>query len=163
LRLGVDTSHARPTVGCSTVDHTTIGAIPRPPPDIRSTATQASWPSTPFVRALNFLSVIARLNFLFAIRREESFVIAQTLREHAAKMGRTLLQFALAWLWANPIVSSVIVGPRTIEQWDEYVGALGTKWTDEDEKLVDSMVAPGHPSTPGYNDPQYPFFGRVRE
>jgi hypothetical protein len=25
---------------------------------------------------------------------------------------------------------------------------------------VDSLVAPGHPSTPGYNDPQYPFFGR---
>ncbi len=28
----VDTSHARPTVGCSTVDHTTIGAtLDRPP------------------------------------------------------------------------------------------------------------------------------------
>ncbi len=27
--------------------------------------------------------------------------IAQTLREHAGKTGRTLTQFALAWLWAN--------------------------------------------------------------
>ena len=24
----------------------------------------------------------------------------------------------------------------------------------------DSLVTPGHPSTPGFNDPSYPFFGR---
>ncbi|HTP99166.1 MAG TPA: aldo/keto reductase, partial [Casimicrobiaceae bacterium] len=93
--------------------------------------------------------------------REESFVIAQKLRGHAAKTGRSLLQFALAWLWANRIVASVIAGPRTPEQWDDYVAALGTAWSDEDEALVDSLVTPGHPSTPGYNDPQYPFFGRI--
>ncbi len=39
--------------------------------------------------------------------REESYVIAQKLREHAGKTGRTLTQFALAWLWANRIVTSV--------------------------------------------------------
>jgi len=94
--------------------------------------------------------------------RAESFVIAQTLAAHAAKTGRTLLQFALAWLWANRIVTSVIAGPRTPEQWEDYVGALGTAWSDEDEALVDSLVAPGHPSTPGYSDPQYPFRGRPR-
>jgi hypothetical protein len=27
--------------------------------------------------------------------------------------------------------------------------------------MVDSLVRPGHPSTPGYIDPQYPFFGRI--
>lgn len=95
--------------------------------------------------------------------REESFVIAQKLREHAHKSGRTLVQFALAWLWANRIVSSVIAGPRTLEQWVEYVGAIGTPWGDEDEKLVDSLVTPGYASTFGYHDPQYPFFGRVRD
>jgi len=95
--------------------------------------------------------------------REESFAIAQKLREHAQNTGRTLLQFALGWLWANRIVSSVIAGPRTVEQWDEYVGAIGTAWSEEDEALVNTLVTPGHASTPGYNDPQYPFFGRVLE
>ena len=71
------------------------------------------------------------------------------------------MQFALAWLWANEIVTSVIAGPRTFEQWRDYLGAIGTAWSDEDEALVDSLVAPGHPSTPGYSDPQYPFYGRV--
>jgi len=93
--------------------------------------------------------------------REASIAIAQKLSAHATKTGRTLTQFALAWLWANQIVTSVIAGPRTFEQWRDYVGALGTKWSDDDEALVNSLVAPGHPSTPGYSDPQYPFFGRI--
>jgi aryl-alcohol dehydrogenase-like predicted oxidoreductase len=93
--------------------------------------------------------------------REESIVIAQKLREHAEKTGRTLAQFALAWMWANDVVDSVIAGPRTIEQWQVYVDALGTAWSAEDEALVDSLVTPGHASTPGYHDPQYPFYGRI--
>ena len=93
--------------------------------------------------------------------RDESIAIAQTLKAHAEKTGRSPLQFALAWLWANEVVTSVIAGPRTLEQWQDYVAALGTAWNAEDEALVDSLVTPGHPSTPGYNDPQYPFFGRI--
>ena len=93
--------------------------------------------------------------------RDESIAIAQTLKAHAEKTGRTPLQFALAWLWANEVVTSVIAGPRTLEQWQDYVTALGTSWSADDEALVDSLVKPGHPSTPGYNDPQYPFFGRI--
>ena len=93
--------------------------------------------------------------------RPESYAIAQKLGAHAQRTGRTLMQFALAWLWANRIVTSVIAGARTLEQWQDYVSALGTAWTEEDEALVNSLVPPGHPSTPGYNDPQYPFFGRI--
>ena len=94
--------------------------------------------------------------------RDESFAIAQALKAHAATTGRTLTAFALAWLWANPILSSVIAGPRTLEQWTDYVAAIGTAWSPEDEALVDTLVRPGHPSTPGYTDPQYPFYGRKR-
>ena len=92
--------------------------------------------------------------------RDESIAIAQTLKRHAEASGRSAVKFALAWLWANRIVSSVIAGPRTLEQWKQYVDAIGTAWRDDDEKLVDSLVTPGHPSTPRYNDPQYPFYGR---
>ncbi len=95
--------------------------------------------------------------------RSESFAIAEKLKTHAEKTSRTPTQFALAWLWANGIVTSVIAGPRTLAQWQDYVDAIGTPWHEEDEALVDSLVAPGHPSTPGYNDPQYPFYGRIVE
>jgi aryl-alcohol dehydrogenase-like predicted oxidoreductase len=94
--------------------------------------------------------------------REASFAIAERLAHHAKVTGRTPVKLALAWLWANRIVTSVIAGPRTLDQWRDYVDAEGTPWSDDDEALVDSLVAPGHPSTPGYNDPAYPFHGRPR-
>jgi aryl-alcohol dehydrogenase-like predicted oxidoreductase len=94
--------------------------------------------------------------------REESLEIARKLKAHAEATGRTPTQLALAWLWANRIIASVIAGPRTLAQWKDYVEAVGTQWNDDDEALVDSLVKPGHPSTPGYTDPVYPFFGRRR-
>ena len=92
--------------------------------------------------------------------RAESLAMAQTLKAHAEAKGMTATAFALGWVLANRIVSSVIAGPRTLEQWQGYVEALGKPIDAADEALVDSLVRPGHPSTPGYNDPAYPLTGR---
>jgi aryl-alcohol dehydrogenase (NADP+) len=92
--------------------------------------------------------------------REESLVIAQKIKAHAEKKGMTPGHFAFAWVLANPIVSSVIAGPRTLDQWNDYLAGLGRRFDAEDEALVNSLVSPGHPSTPGYNDPAYPLAGR---
>ena len=92
--------------------------------------------------------------------REESLVIAQTLKKHCEQRGMSLSHFATAWVLANKAVSAVIAGPRTLAQWEDYFGALDCQLTAEDEALVDSLVSPGHPSTPGYNDPAYPLNGR---
>ena len=93
--------------------------------------------------------------------REESLMIAQTLKLHVQNRGITLAQFATAWVLANKTISSVIAGPRTLTQWTDYAPALDFQLTAEDEALVDSLVRPGHPSTPGYTDPAYPLNGRV--
>jgi len=92
--------------------------------------------------------------------RQENLVMAQTIKEHAEKRGMTAGQFALGWVLNNEIITSVLAGPRTMGQWKEYLGALKHAFTAEDEALVDSLVPTGHPSTPGYSDPQYPFTGR---
>jgi aryl-alcohol dehydrogenase (NADP+) len=92
--------------------------------------------------------------------RPESLAIAQTLKARAEKKGMTAGDFAVAWVLANPIVTSVIAGPRTLQQWEGYLTALAHELDAEDEALVDSLVHPGHPSTPGYNDPAYPLTGR---
>ena len=94
--------------------------------------------------------------------REESLVIAQKLQAHAQARGFTLAQFATAWVLANSAVSSVIAGPRTLKQWEDYLPALDCQLTPEDEALVDSFVAPGHPSSPGFTDPSYPLHPRVK-
>jgi aryl-alcohol dehydrogenase (NADP+) len=92
--------------------------------------------------------------------RPESLAIAETLKAHAEARGLSLIAFAVAWVLNNQAISSVIAGPRTLEQWKPYLDALDVTWTPVDEAIVDRHVVTGHPSTPGYNDPGYPIEGR---
>jgi aryl-alcohol dehydrogenase-like predicted oxidoreductase len=93
--------------------------------------------------------------------RPESLALAQRMAEHARRRGRTPTQLALGWIWNNALVNGVIGGPKTLAQWREYLDALDAPFDAEDEAFVSGLVAPGHASTPGYNDPQYPIAGRV--
>ena len=93
--------------------------------------------------------------------RPESLTIAATLAEHAAARGISPSQFAMAWVLSNRLITGAIAGPRTEEQWEDYLASLNVKLSAADEALVDRLVAPGHPSTPGYNDPAYPIEGRL--
>ena len=93
--------------------------------------------------------------------RAESLEIAQKVKAHAQKKGLSPGHFAINWVLNNRIVTSVIGGPRTLEQWNDYVAAIGKPFDAEDEAFVDALVKSGHPSTPGYNDPSYPIRGRV--
>ena len=92
--------------------------------------------------------------------REESLRVAQVLAEHCRAKGVALAHFATAWVLANPHVSAVIAGPRTLAQWQDYACALACVIDADDEALVNRLVASGHPSTPGFNDPAYPLNGR---
>jgi aryl-alcohol dehydrogenase-like predicted oxidoreductase len=93
--------------------------------------------------------------------RDESLQIAQELRLHAEAKGMTAGQFAVNWLLGNALVTAVLAGPRTLEQWTEYLGALDHVFDAEDAALVDRLVPPGYPSTYGYHDPSFPVVGRV--
>jgi aryl-alcohol dehydrogenase-like predicted oxidoreductase len=93
--------------------------------------------------------------------RPESLRIAGRIADHARDRAMTPGQFAMAWVLHNRFVTAAIGGPRTLSQWEDYVAALSYRLDAEDEALVDGLVSPGHPSTPGYNDPAYPIEGRV--
>ncbi|MGH6814164.1 MAG: aldo/keto reductase [Hyphomicrobiaceae bacterium] len=95
--------------------------------------------------------------------RPESLEIAAKIKAHAEAKGISPIHWAIAWVLNNRAVTSAIAGPRTFAQWESYLGALDYTWTPEDEALADSLVALGHPSTPGYNDPSYPIEGRFPE
>jgi aryl-alcohol dehydrogenase-like predicted oxidoreductase len=69
-------------------------------------------------------------------------------------------QFAAAWVLANPMISSVIVGPRTLAHLEDVYGAVALKLDQDDEAFIDSLVVPGHVASAGYTDPAYPLFGR---
>jgi aryl-alcohol dehydrogenase (NADP+) len=88
------------------------------------------------------------------------FQVIEALRAHCDKRGLSLVDFAIQWVLNNKTISSVIAGPKTLEQWTAYLGALKHKLTAEDEKLVNTLVAPGHPATPGLVWSRHPPFGR---
>ncbi|MGJ4892655.1 aldo/keto reductase [Bradyrhizobium sp. HKCCYLRH3099] len=92
--------------------------------------------------------------------RPESLRLAQAIKRHAETKGFTPGQFAVAWVLNSGFISSVIAGPRTEAQWDDYIRALDYPFAADDEALIDRLVVTGHASTPGYNDPAYPIEGR---
>jgi len=93
--------------------------------------------------------------------RQESLSIAQRIQAHVEAKGVGIVEFAIAWVLNNRLVSSAIVGPRTEAQWDTYAGALEVTLKAEDEAFIDSLVTPGHASTPGFNDVAHFVSGRV--
>ena len=78
---------------------------------------------------------------------------------------------ALTDLYANltPWQKTLVARHPQRPHFTDFVNALMTEFTPmagdrkfaEDEALVDSLVKPGHPSTPGFTDPAYPLVGRV--
>ena len=94
--------------------------------------------------------------------RDDSLVIAGKLDEYCQTRGIALSHFSLAWILANPIMTSVVLGPRTMEQFDDNLVCLNVTVTPEDEAFVDSLNPPGEHSGKGFQDPAYPVLGRPR-
>lgn len=94
--------------------------------------------------------------------REESLAIAERIAEHCRAKEVAPSAFALAWCLANPNLTSVIVGPRTLEQFEDNARCLEVTINPEDEGFIDSLVPPGEHSGKGFQDTAYPVTGRGR-
>lgn len=94
--------------------------------------------------------------------RTASLEVAQKLQQHVAARDCSLSQFSLAWCLANPIVSSTIIGPRTVEQFADNLKSVDVDISLEDEAIVNELVPPGEHSGHGFQDAAYPVTGRGR-
>lgn len=92
--------------------------------------------------------------------REESIVAAEELSGYCAGRGVAVSQFAIAWCLANPLISSVILGPRTMEQFEDNLGCADVQISADDEAFVNQLVPPGEHTGRGHQDPAYPVTGR---
>ncbi len=92
--------------------------------------------------------------------RTASLEIAGQIQTHCQQKGVATSQFSLAWCLANPILTSVIVGPRTMEQFEDNLSCLDVTITAEDEAFIDGLVPPGEHSGHGFQDTAYPITGR---
>ena len=70
---------------------------------------------------------------------EEKFASLGRLQEFARRRGHSTLELAIAWLLANPQVSSVISGASTAEQVRQNVVAAEWKLTADDIKELDAI------------------------
>lgn len=92
--------------------------------------------------------------------REANFALAEAVGGLAARIGCDTSQLALAWVMANPLVTAPIIGPRTMEQFRDNLGALEVDITPEIEAEIDALVPPGEHAGRGYQDPLSPVTGR---
>lgn len=68
--------------------------------------------------------------------------VIEALISVAEEKGCSLSQLALAWLIAQPDVTSPIIGPRTMAQLEDNLGALNVELNVNDIARIDEIVPP---------------------
>jgi len=58
------------------------------------------------------------------------------------KGSKSTSQVALAWLLTDPLISSPIIGPRTMEQLQDNLGAAGLRLSAEEKQILDEASEP---------------------
>ncbi len=76
--------------------------------------------------------------------------VVEALAEMAQAKGVTMSQLALAWCMQQPGVTSPIIGPRTMEQFEDNMGALAVEITDDERKQIDRFARRGQSVAPFY-------------
>ena len=75
-------------------------------------------------------------------RRERTWRVLDTVEEIAHARGMNQAQVSLAWLEAQPAVTSVILGARTTEQLADNLGATSFELTPDDLQRLNEVSAP---------------------
>lgn len=69
--------------------------------------------------------------------------IVEQLIPLAEARGISLARFANAWALRHPAVTSVILGPRTLEQLEDSLEAAELEISEEEARRIDELVPPG--------------------
>lgn len=72
---------------------------------------------------------------------ERNWRIIEAVGQAAEAHDATYPQIALAWLRAQPVVSSVIIGARTLEQFEDNMGAVEIDLTAEELEALNTASA----------------------
>ncbi|HZP57116.1 MAG TPA: aldo/keto reductase [Dehalococcoidia bacterium] len=76
--------------------------------------------------------------------------VIEGLQPIADAKGCTLSQLALAWVMQQPGVTSPIIGPRTMEQFEDNIGAYDVEFTEDDLKQINRIIRRGDSVAPFY-------------
>ncbi len=81
---------------------------------------------------------------------DASFDVLDVVQEIAQEKGCTPSQVALAWCKDQPAITSPIIGPRTMEQLEDNLGAVEVQITEQDREKLDAVSLPGRAVVPYY-------------
>jgi aryl-alcohol dehydrogenase-like predicted oxidoreductase len=73
---------------------------------------------------------------------ERNFRVVDAAAEIAEARGATIAQVALAWLIGTDGVTAPIVGPRTMEQLEDVLGADGLELTPDERERLEAPAPP---------------------
>ena len=74
---------------------------------------------------------------------EEAFAVAEVVETIAAEKECTPGQLALALCKEQPGITSPIIGPRTMEQLEDNLGAVNVEITEEDRERLNEVAPAG--------------------
>ena len=72
---------------------------------------------------------------------ERGWNILATADELALELDMSISQVALAWQLSDPVITSPIIGPRTLEQLEDNLGAVGLRLEAAQKKRLDDASA----------------------
>jgi aryl-alcohol dehydrogenase-like predicted oxidoreductase len=75
------------------------------------------------------------------MKEERNWSLLETLERVAAARGKTVSQVALGWLLTRPEVTSPVIGPRSVEQLQDNLGAVGLRLNPEEMKEIEAPSA----------------------
>ena len=73
------------------------------------------------------------------VDRDRAWPIVGVMREIANAHGSSVARVALAWLLSRPVVTSVIIGAKTVAQLEDNLGAVSLKLTDDELARLDEV------------------------
>jgi aryl-alcohol dehydrogenase-like predicted oxidoreductase len=79
----------------------------------------------------------ARLGGVKRYFSPENWALLEKMDLISQERAASISQVALAWLLADPLITSPIIGPRTLEQCEDNLGALGHRLTEAEKKKLD--------------------------
>jgi aryl-alcohol dehydrogenase-like predicted oxidoreductase len=73
------------------------------------------------------------------VNRDRAWACVAAMREIGAAKGATVAQIALAWLLHQPVVTSVIIGAKRMDQLEDNLGAVDVKLTSDELGKLDEV------------------------
>ncbi len=72
---------------------------------------------------------------------EKNFALLYEMEAIALRHKISIAQVALAWMLADPVITSPIIGATSVEQLNENLGALNVHLTDDERATLDKITA----------------------